>query len=268
MTTLAEYRSSRELFNNLTLRELRSKYKRSFLGWTWSLVNPLVNTIVYTVVFRYFLHLSGYIGNPSGLNVYALYLLSAMLPFNFFQTCVFGCMGSLTGNANLIKKTYFPRDLLPAASVASNLVSHAIEMGLLMVVLLAFGDWRILMFLPLTIVLIAVTAVFSLGFGMLAAILNVYFRDVEHFISIFFLLWFYATPIIFTFQQIGHHPIVIDLLKINPMTDMALSFRAVLYDGVLPSPIDMGYYVVSSFVLLAIGYKVFSRLEGRLAEEL
>jgi ABC-type polysaccharide/polyol phosphate export permease len=268
MTTLAEYRASRELFNNLTLRELRAKYKRSFLGWTWSLVNPLVNTIVYTVVFLDFLHLKGAIGSPSGLNVYALYLLCAMLPFNFFQNCVFGCMGSLMGNANLIKKTYFPRDLLPAASVMSNLVSHAIEMGLLIVILLAFGQWRLLPFLPLVIVLMAVTAIFALGFGMMVAVLNVYFRDIEHFMQIFFLLWFYGTPIIYSFTQIGNHPGIIEALKVNPMTDMSLAFRAVLYDGTWPSLLDTSYYIVSALAIFAIGYKVFARLEGRLAEEL
>src|SRR5579875_3584867 len=98
MTTVAEYRSSRELFNNLTLRELRSKYKRSFLGWTWSLVNPLVNTLVYTVVFLYFFHIHPSKAEPSGLNVYALSLLCAMLPFNFMQTTVMTSIGSLIGN--------------------------------------------------------------------------------------------------------------------------------------------------------------------------
>jgi ABC-type polysaccharide/polyol phosphate export permease len=268
VTSLAEYKSSRELFYNLTLRELRSKYKRSFLGWTWSMVNPLVNTMVYTIVFLYFLHIGGTTGEPSGLNVYALHLLCAMLPFNFFQNCVFGCMGTLIGNGNLIKKTYFPRDLMPAAAVGANLVSHAIEMGILVIVLLCFGQWRLAPMLPLVVFLILVTALFSLGFGMLVSILNVYFRDVEHFMAIFFLVWMYGTPIIYTFQQIGNHPAIIDALKVNPMTDMATAFQSILYDGKLPSLLDTSYYVVSAVVIFVIGYKVFLRLEGRLAEEL
>lgn len=268
MTALSEYRGSRELFNNLTLRELRSKYKRSFLGWAWSLVNPLVNTMVYTIVFLYFLHIKGTAAEPSGLNVFALRLLCAMLPFNFFQNSVFGCIGTLVGNGGLIKKTYFPRALLPASSVAANLVSHAIEMGLLVIVLLCFGQWRLIPFLPIVAFLMLVTAVFSLGFGMLASILNVYFRDIEHFMVILFLVWMYGTPIIYTFQQIGNNPLIIDLLRANPMTEMALSFQAVLYAGALPSPVDVGYYVLSAIVVLLIGHLVFQRLEGRLAEEL
>ncbi len=270
MTTIAEYRGSKELLANLTLRELRSKYKRSFLGWTWSLVNPLVNTLVYTVVFLDFFGAHAVKGSPSGLTIYSLYLLCAMLPFNYVQSTVMGSIGSLIGNGNLIKKTYFPRDLLPAATTLSNLVSHGIEMGLLTVILVIFGQWRVLPFLPIVLLLMVVTAVFACGMALMFSIINVYFRDVEHFMAIFFLLWFYGTPIIYplTQPQLARHPGVIDLLKINPMTDMSLAFRAVMYDGTWPPLWSTVYFVASAVVMFAIGYKVFARMEGRLAEEL
>src|ERR1700730_621325 len=154
MTTLTEYRASRELFNNLTLRELRSKYKRSVLGWTWSMLNPLSTMLIFTVVFKLILKVHAPPGRPSGLNVFALYLLCGLLPFSYFQNNLTGSTGSLVGNANLIKKTYFPRELLPAANVGSNLVSHLIEMGLLLAALVLFGNVKALLYLPVVLALI------------------------------------------------------------------------------------------------------------------
>lgn len=274
MTTIAEYRSSRELFNNLALRELRSKYKRSFLGWAWSLVNPLANTLVYTVLFGVLFGAQPPPGGPSHLKVYALYLLCALLPWNFFQASIMGSVGSLIGNGNLIKKTYFPRELLPASTVGAALVSHLIEMGLLLVVLLAFGDYWSLEWLPMTAVLILLVAVFALGLGLLFSVLNVYFRDIEHFLGIFFLLWLYATPIVYPWTLVsahhfpGTHINALTVLEINPMTEMATLFRDTMFYGAAPHLRSLLYFAAWAFGALFVGLRVFNRMEGRLAEEL
>ena len=219
MTSIATYRSSHELFVNLTLRELRSKYKRSFLGWAWSLVNPLANMIVYTIVFKYFLHIKVPPGRPSGLNVFALFLLCAMLPWNFFQLSVSACISSLTGNSALIKKTYFPRRVVSGCAVGAALVNHLIEMGLLLVAVVAFGNYYALEYLPAAVLLTIILIAFPLGLGLMLSALNVYFRDIEHFMSIIFLVWLYLTPIIYPLSVVParYHT----LLKLNPMTDMS-----------------------------------------------
>ena len=268
--SIADYRSHKELLANLTLRELRSKYKRSFLGWAWSTINPIVYMVVYTIVFKYFFHARILPAHPSGLNVYALFLLSAMLPFNYFQSSVMGSLGSLTGNSNLIKKTYFPRELLPASTILANLVSHLIEISLLLTVLLGFGNWRALVYLPFTLLLILIMAVFALGLGLALSALNVYFRDIEHFLGIFFLVWFFLTPIVYSFDTLGSagKPWVKDLLKANPMTDAVLSFRATLYDGTHPGWFELGYFIAWALAAFFIGRAIFNRLEGGLAEEL
>jgi ABC-2 type transport system permease protein len=266
VTSVAAYRSSRELYANLVLRELRSKYKRSFLGWAWSTVNPLAVMVVYTIVFKLFLRIHVPPGEPSGLNVFALWLLCGLLPWNYFQTSVSASIGSLTGNSNLIKKTYFPRELLPASTVGANLVSHAIEMGLLLVALLALGNYRALEYLPFTIVLIVLMALFALGFGLLLSSLNVYFRDIEHFMTIVFLVWFYLTPIIYPITAVPSS--YRSFLKLNPMTDASLCFRATLYDGTHPGWTQLGYFMAWVVAMVAVGLLVFTRLEGRFAEEL
>ena len=267
MTTLADYRSSRELFANLTLRELRSKYKRSFLGWTWSMINPLANTLVYTVLFGVLFGAKVPAEAPSHLRIYALFLLSALLPWNFFQASVMSSLGSLIGNGNLIKKTYFARELLPASNVAAALVTHLIEMGMLLVVLLCFGDYWALLWLPMTVVLVAITAIFGLGLGLLFSVLNVYYRDIEHFLGIFFLLWLYAGPIVYPYTYLQKHGLL-GIDKINPMTDMSFLFRSTLFYGHAPSWLELAYYTAWAIGSLVLGLWVFNRREGMLAEEL
>jgi ABC-type polysaccharide/polyol phosphate export permease len=120
LSSLKELSAARELTINLTLRELRGKYKRSVLGWTWSLLNPLATMLIFSVVFGVFLQVSPDIGRPSGLHNFAFFLLCALLPWNLLANGIGGAMGVLIGNSNLIKKTYFPREVLVAANVASS----------------------------------------------------------------------------------------------------------------------------------------------------
>jgi ABC-type polysaccharide/polyol phosphate export permease len=266
LTSIATYRSSRELFANLTLRDLRSKYKRSVLGWAWSLINPLAMVLVYTLVFKYFLKVKVVPGEPSGLDVWALFLMCALLPWNYFQTAVNTSISSLVGNSGLIKKTYFPRELLPASSVASAFVTHLIEMGLLLVALLGFGNWRALMFVPLAFVLSVFVAIFALGMGLALSALNVYFRDIEHFMAIFFLVWMFTTPILYPIYAIPPH--FQTLLKLNPMTDATMSYRAMLYDGTFPGGLEFAYFVAWALVAFVVGLWVFNKFEKDMAEEL
>lgn len=265
MTTIAEYRASRELFTNLTLRDLRAKYKRSFFGWAWSLANPIAMTAVYTVVFRYFLRTKSVVGHPSGLNNFAVYLLCGLLPFTFFLNGVNSSMASVIGNGSLIKKSYFERELLPISSVAANLVSHCIEMGLLLAVVLGLGNFRSLEFLPVTLVTMLLVTGFTIGLGLLFSTFNVFFRDVQWFTGILFTMWFYVTPIVYPLVIVHRYA---TLLKLNPMTDAVESFRATLYSGTYPGWYEFGYLAVVSFITLFVGLWVFNRLKYRFAEEL
>lgn len=264
MSLISSYRDSRELFINLTLRELRSKYKRSFLGWTWSMVTPLATMAVYTVVFRLFFRAAP----PPGvhkLDLFALWLMCALVPWTFFSTGMMASIGAVVSNAALISKTYFDRRLLPASAVGAALVTHLIEMGLLVAVLLGFGDWQAVVFLPALALFIVVTAIAALGAGLLLSALNVYFRDIEHFMSIVLMIWMYLTPIIYPIQAArGYAKIV----KLNPMTELTNCFRSVLYYGRMPSAVDMGYSFGWALVTLVVGWTVFNRLQAGFAEEI
>jgi len=276
MATLSELRDSRELMVNLTLRELRGKYKRSTLGWLWSLLNPLATMAIFTVVFGYLLKIIPTTGHPSGLHNFSFFLLCALLPWNYLGNSMSGSMGALIGNANLIKKTYFPREILVAANVASWGVALLIELGVLAVALLVVGN-MVIPWLPMLLVLIALQTLFVTGIGLALAVLNVYFRDVQHLMGIVVQLWFYATPIVYPITYVTQHPeptvggVTIPLhtiYKLNPMVEFVEAYRNVLYDLRFPSLATMAFLTVVSVATLLIGFWIFVKLEGRLAEEL
>ncbi|HUQ40257.1 MAG TPA: ABC transporter permease [Acidimicrobiales bacterium] len=274
MPKLTELASSRELLANLTLRELRGKYKRSVLGWTWSLLNPLATMAIFTFVFRLFLKIQPPVGDPSGLHNFAFFLLCGLLPWNFLANGMSGAIGMLVANGNLIKKVYFPREILVAASVLSWDVSLLIELGVLAVALLIVGS-MVLPWLPVVLLLVVVLSVFVLGVGLGLSVLNVYFRDVQHFLAIFMQLWFYATPVVYPISYVPERADVLGLdipvrtlYDLNPMVRFVGAFRNCLYDLRFPALADLAYMCAAALISLAIGAALFNRLEPRLAEEL
>ena len=271
MSSVAELAESRELFVNLTLRELRGKYKRSVLGWTWSLLNPLATMVIFTVVFRFFLKVQIEPGDPSGLHVFAIFLLCGLLPWNFLSNGMSGSMGALIANSNLIKKVFFPREILVASNIASWVVSFLLELGVLAVVLVVVGNFVLPWLVP-ALGLVIIQTMFVVGLGLLLSVLNVYFRDVQHLIGIMLQIWFYATPIVYPISVVrdalDDHPGLFTLYKLNPMVRFVEAYRDCLYDLRFPALLDTLYLFGISAATLALGVFVFSKLEPKLAEEL
>ena len=274
MNALADLSQSRDLLVNLTLRELRGKYKRSVLGWTWSLLNPLATMIIFSLVFGLLLKVPFTVGDPSGLHNYPAFLLCGLLAWNFLSNVMNGSMMALLGNAGLIKKVFFPREVLVFATVAALGWSFIIEIAVLAVFLVLLGN-MVLPWLPGVIVLMVLLAVFATGIGLVVAVLNVYFRDLQYLIGIFLQLWFYATPIIYPVNRVpwifhvgGHALPLRTLYSINPMVGFVGAFRSLLYDMRFPDWTQMGYITLWSAAMLALGFTVFRRFEPRLAEEL
>jgi ABC-2 type transport system permease protein len=269
MSVLSDVRGSRELLVNLTLREVRGKYKRTALGQGWSLLNPLVQMTIFTVVFGVLIKVRPDPGNPSGLTQFALWLVAGLLPWSFLSNAVTSGMGALIGNANLINKVYFPRETLVLSTVFSWDVSFAIELAVLTVVLLLFGGSPLL-FLPLVVVAAVLLTAFALGVALVLSVANVYFRDTQHFMALFIQVWFYATPIVYPYSYVQRNasPAVETLYRLNPMERFVAVFRNLLWDNRLPALGDCVFVVVASVLVLAAGWWVFRRYEGRLAEEL
>jgi lipopolysaccharide transport system permease protein len=271
MQKLSEFVSSRELFYNLTLRELRSKYKRTVLGWTWSLLNPLTSMVIYTLVFGVFLDVQPDPGDPSGLSNFTMFLLCGLLPYNFLSNGLMGGMGTLIGNGNLVKKVYFPREILVAASTASWVVSFLIELSVLAVALVFFGN-IVILWLPVILLLVALETVFVLGLALVLSAAAVYFRDLQHLLGLVLQVWFYTAPIVYPMSliqaKLGETGWKIQLYNLNPLTRFVEAFRDVFYDLRFPALDQFAYLFVVSALSLWVGLVVFGRLQGRLAEEL
>ena len=272
-TKLAEYVDSGDLTLNLTLRELRSRYKKSFLGWAWSLLNPLSTVIVYSIVFAFFLKIEPPRGDPSGLKNFAAFLLCGLLPWNYLQGGMSGSMGSLIGNANLIKKVYFPREVFVVSAIGSLLVSFLIELGVLAGILLLLGN-MVLPWIPVVLVIVAIQSFFVLGIGFLLSVMNVYFRDVQHLINVALMALFYSAPIVYPISvvpdqaHLGGVTIPLGTLyRLNPLVTLVQSYRDAMYNLRFPPVLSILYLIAWSAVLMAVGLWVFQKLDRRLAEE-
>jgi ABC-2 type transport system permease protein len=265
--------AARSLLLNLTLRENRTKYKRSIMGWAWSMVNPLATMLIFTFVFGFFLKIQPHRGDPSGLQNFGFFLICALLPWNFLSSGLTACCGAVIANASLVKKVYFSRSVLPAASVLSAATNLLIELAVLTVALLIIGQ-MVLPFLPVALVVVGLQLGFVLGIGLALAALNVYFRDIQHFLSILLLLWFYSTPILYPISlvrdaTVGGFRVPIEAIyRLNPMVHFTEAYRAIFYDLRLPRAGTFGWMTLTASVSLAIGFWTFKKLEPRFAEEL
>ena len=277
MSLTDDLRASREILSNLTMREVRGKYKRSVLGQTWSLLNPIASLAIYTVVFGFVLRAQPPPGEPSGIDIFTLWLACALLPWNFFANTVTGGMNALLGNANLVQKVYFPRYTLIVSNMLAGLVTFGFELLVLAVIAVLCGS-QVWIWIPLVIVFVVFLALFGLGIGLMLSIANVYFRDTAQFVGIGMQVWFYATPIVYPVtliaaQQLkweaeGRNIPLVWLYSLNPMERFVTIFRNLLYDNRLPAWGDMGYCIGAAAVSLGLGAMVFSKYQARIAEEL
>jgi ABC-type polysaccharide/polyol phosphate export permease len=264
----------RELLGNLVLRELRGKYKGTALGWFWSLLNPLAATLIFTVVFGAILRVTPTQG-AGGVRNYTLFLLCALLPWNYFSAVVTGGMGALIANGNLIKKTAFPRELLVLAQSVALFVTFLIEMAVLALALLVLGLNPLLWIVP-ALVLMVLLAGFGTGLALMLSIANVYFRDSAHFVAIAMQVLFYATPVIYPItlvSDVSADSLVarlhIDALYMaNPLVHYVEAFRNLLYEHRLPDLTTVAVVVLAAVASLVFGWTVFNRFSKRLAEEL
>lgn len=266
---LRELTTRRELLWNLTLRELRGRYKRTILGFGWSLLNPLATMAVFTFVFSFVMKIEPPVGNPSGLHSFAIWLLCGLLPWNLFASGALTSMSSIVDGAGLVKKVYFPREFLVLAGIGALLITFAVEITLLFVVLVIAGN-MVLPWLPVFVLLMVLLTAFITGIGLVLGALNVYFRDLTYLWGIASMVWFYATPVVYPIKLIEdrNNGTLNFVYGLNPMTRFVQAIRQVLYHLRMPTWETFAYLVAMSGITLAVGLVVFGRLSPRFAEEL
>ena len=277
MTYFRDLWTSRELLLNLTMREITGRYKRTVLGQLWSLLNPLASMLVYTIVFGIIFRSDPGPGDPSGLDVFALWLLCGLLPFQFFQNAVNGGMGAIWANTALVKKVYFPRTNLVLAASFSAAFNWSIEMLILAAAVLVAGAF-VLPFLPLVVVFMVLLVIMSTGIGLILAVVNVYFQDMQHIIGIALRLLMYLSPVVYPVSYVADRsanfgPIVGDITllqiyELNPLERFISVFRQLLYDNRLPDMSDTLWCLAWTIVFAVVGILVFKANEKKLAEML
>lgn len=258
----------KELLTNLTTKELKLKYRNSILGFFWSFLNPIMLMLVYTFAFTFIM--------PQNQPHYTVTLLAALLPWNFFSAAVQGSTSSIVSNSNLIKKVYFPREIIPLSIILSNFVNFVITLSILFIAMAINHiqiSWVILLY-PLVLILLLLLAI---GLSYFLSALNVLYRDISHFVEILFMLWMYLTPVIYPLKLLtdklaklppnkGH--LIEMAFLMNPMTLVVESGRDLLLEHKLPSIWYFVGLIVIDFLLIVIGNKVFRKIERVFAEEI
>lgn len=264
---LAELFRYRGLIRNLVVRDLKVRYKNSVLGFLWSLLNPLAMMTVLTIVFTFMMP-------NTRIKSFPVFALCGVLPWNFFQGSVMASIRSIVGNAPLIKKVYFPREVLPLSAVLSNLVSFCLALLVLFPVLFAFRirltAWALL--LPLVMF---TQLLFTVGLGFMLATANVFYRDTAMIMDVVMRAWFFLTPVWYPIDILPHNQVVlgIDLnvhrlaYILNPMASLVATYRVILYHGARPAADFLLRTFVTSLLMLVIGYLIFTRYSRVFAEE-
>jgi ABC-2 type transport system permease protein len=265
----------RELLVGLVRKELKVKYKNSVLGFVWSMLNPALYLAVFYVVFQLVL--------KAGIPNFAIFLLSGLLVWNLFSSGLAGATGAIVGNAAIVKKVSFPREILVMASVGASLVHFFLQACVMVLALVAFQYPPSPGYLLLVPVALFALLLFTCGLGILLAAVNVYMRDTQHLLELALLAWFWGTPIVYQYRMVADR--LGDntwLYRLNPITPIVLTFQRAIYSksevngvAVLPTGVGPDWYllqlggvIVFSAALFMIGLTVFGRLEGNFAEEL
>jgi lipopolysaccharide transport system permease protein len=264
----------RELLAGLVQRDLRARYRRTVIGWGWSLLNPAAMTVVYTVVFVYFLKVTPEPGDPSGMTSYTVFLLAGLLPWNLVTGGATQGMGALMSGAPLISKVRFAREHLVLAAVLSLASTLMIELGVVMFIALALG-FVTFQLAPVLILLVVLLTLFAAGVALLLAAANLRYRDVQHITGVGFMVWFYLTPIIYPISSVPERVRIVGMslpartvLELNPMARFAMAFRNCLFDVRLPGVNTLVGLTAMSGATFVFGYRYFTRRAPWFAEEL
>lgn len=258
MKTIQELYAYREMIFSLVRRDLKGRYKGSALGFLWTFINPLLQLGVYTLVFSVIMR--------NGIEDYYLFLFVALIPWIFFSTSLAGGSSCIWAQKDMVKKIYFPREVLPISFVTSQFVNMLLSLIVIFVVLIVSGKGLnpiALLYLP---VIMLVEYLMALSVAMLSSAITVYLRDVEYILGIITMAWQFLSPVMYSVEQVPKK--MLPLFNLNPMTPVIVAYRDILYYGEAPKLETLIHAVVFGVVVLIIGIVVFGKLKRHFVEEL
>lgn len=247
----------RELLKSNIKKEIRGKYKGAWLGVVWSYLNPLLMLIVYSVVFSKIMRIQ--------IPNYTMFLFTALIPWTFFTTTVSQGAFSIIANGNILKKVYFPREIIPISIVTSNVITFLISCIIMFIFIIITGlgfSWYALFF-PLILIS---QYILLMGITFVLSSITVYIRDVEHIITVLLMVMFYGTPIVYSMDMVPAS--MKGILLLNPMTPIINSYRDVLFYKQMPNLLSMVIIVIISIIVFIFGLFIFRKLQRGFAEEL
>lgn len=247
----------RQFLKTSVKKEFRGKYKKSFFGVLWSFINPLLQLLIYALVFPFILRIQE--------DNYIMFLFSALIPWNFFATTISQSTSIIVGNGGILKKVYFPREILPISIVISGAINFLVSCIIIFAALLisGIGITANVLWLP---VILLVQCIITLAFCFVLSALTVFIRDLEYFINVLLQLWMYMTPVLYKIEMIPEK--LAKLFYLNPMVEIINAYRAIFYYKTMPNLKALGILAVLGIVIMFIGYWIFKKLEKKFAEEL
>lgn len=258
MKTLKELIAYKSMIESLIQRDLRGRYKGSVLGFAWTFLNPLLQLCVYTVVFSAIMR--------AGIEDYYLFLFVALIPWIFFSSSLTGGASCIFSQKELVKKIYFPREVLPIAHVTCQLVNMLLSFIVVLAVLIISGkgiSLRAVIYLPFVAF---VEYLLSLGIAFITSALTVYLRDLEHILIIVAMAWQFLTPVMYGVEMVPER--FKPIFMINPMTPVIIAYRDILYYKQPPQVSTLLHACLLGAVLLVVGWFTFRILKRHFAEEL
>ncbi len=245
------------LIKYLTLREIKARYKQSFLGLFWIILNPFFQMLILSFVFSKIMKVGG-LGVP-----YPIFLYAGLLPWTFLANGLASSMGSLVANASLIKQIYFPRQILVISTLLAKAFDFILAFGIFILLMFYFRltfTWYMLLFIPIFLI----QFLFTYALSLLLAAFNLFYRDVQYLFNLILTLWFYLTPVIYATEFFPAKYRII--FKLNPMAVFINAYRQVLLGGNWPNFVSLSIGVGLSVVLWLIARQTFKKLEGVFAD--
>jgi len=256
--TIKEIYTYREMIFSLVRRDLKGRYKGSILGFLWTFINPLLQLVVYTLVFSVILR--------NDIEDFYLFLFVALVPWLFFSTSVAGGAGCIWSQQDLVKKIYFPREILPIAFVTSQFINMLLSLLVVLAVILITGKGINLIALIYLPIIMIVEYLLSLGIAFITSAVTVYVRDLEYLLGIITMAWQFLTPIMYSIDIVPEN--LLPIFRLNPMTPVIIAYRDILYYKKNPEIDTLFHAVCIGLVLLFAGCFVFTKLKRHFAEEL